>query len=223
MEGTTMSGSPSTARPADPSGIPEAVLAGIEAHLRQRELRREEIYQRARRLRRLAQGTMGRLHEGGTVTAELAEIKRSTSELAGWLQREGRGDEAIAHDAFQESVEATLLGAVVSRQALPGPQELGVEPESYLLGVGDLVGEIRRLTLDRLAQGELNQADRYLALMDSIYRSLLRFDTTRAIVQLKPKQDTARALLERTRGEVTMARLLARANLSTATGPGEPP
>ena len=43
-----MSGSPSTARPPDPSGIPEAVLTGIEAHLRQRELRREEIYQRAR-------------------------------------------------------------------------------------------------------------------------------------------------------------------------------
>jgi predicted translin family RNA/ssDNA-binding protein len=48
--------------------------------------------------------------------------------------------------------------------------------------------------------------------MDALTRDLLRFDTTRAIVQLKPKQDTARSLLERTRGEVVMARLHLRAH-----------
>ena len=68
--------------------------------------------------------------------------------------------------------------------------------------------------LDRLGQDDVAGAEAELALMERLTRALLRFDTTRAIVQLKPKQDTARALLERTRGEVVMARFLARARPS---------
>ena len=47
--------------------------------------------------------------------------------------------------------------------------------------------------------------------MEAVYRTLLHFETPRAIVPLKPKQDQARALLERTRGDVTMATVIARA------------
>jgi translin len=74
-----------------------------------------------------------------------------------------------------------------------------------------VVGEVRRIVLDRLGRDDLVGAEAGLVLMERLTQSLLRFDTTRAIVQLKPKQDTARALLERTRGEVVMARFLARA------------
>ena len=213
------SGSPSSGDPRgrDPVGVPEAVLATIEAHLRQRELRREDLYQRARRLRRLSQATMSRLHAEGAAPGELAEIRRGMAELADWLRREGRGDEAMALDALQEAVEAVLLGAVVAGEALPGPSELGVDPEPYLLGLGDVVGEVRRRVLDHLGRDDLAAAEVDLLLMERLTRALLRFDTTRAIVQLKPKQDVARALLERTRGEIVMARFLARAR------PSEPP
>jgi len=205
-------GSPSSAdRTAASPGVPEPVLAGIEAHLKQRELRREDLYQRARRLRRLSQATMTRLHADGSAPAELAEIRRGAAEISDWLQREGRGDEPLALDALQEAVEAILLGAVAARETLPGPSDLGVEPEPYLLGLGDVIGEVRRRALDRLGRDDVVGAEAELALMERLTRSLLRFDTTRAIVQLKPKQDTARALLERTRGEVVMARFLARA------------
>ncbi len=214
-------GSPSSSegRPRAPDGVPEGVLATIEAHLRQRELRREDLYQRARRLRRLAQGTMARLHSEGAAPADLAEIRRAMAETSDWLRREGRGDEPIALDAFQEAVEAVLLGTIVAGTPMPGPAELGVDPEPYLLGLGDVVGEVRRLTLDRLSHDDLPGAEASLALMERLTRALLRFDTTRAIVQLKPKQDTARALLERTRGEVVMARFLTRARPG---GPGAP-
>jgi translin len=85
-----------------------------------------------------------------------------------------------------------------------------VDPELYLLGLGDVVGEIRRRVLDRLGRDDLPGAESELVLMERLTQALLRFDTTRAIVPLKPKQDTARALLERTRGEVVMARHLVR-------------
>jgi len=216
-------GSPSSGSVAPSTGVPEQVLATIEAHLRQRELKREDLYQRARRLRRLAQATMTRLHSGGAESVDPGEVRRALSELAEWVSHEGRGDETIALDALQEGVEAALLGAILHGEELPGPTELGVEPEPYLLGLGDVVGEVRRLALDRLGRDDLPGAEAALALMERLTHSLLRFDTTRAIVQLKPKQDTARALLERTRGEVVMARFLARARPEAhRTGAGGP-
>jgi translin len=217
-------GSPSSGRAEPPPspGVPEAVLATIEAHLRQRELRREDLYQRARRLRRLSQGTMTRLHAEGSAATDLAEIRRAMADLADWLRREGRGDEPMALDAFQEAVEAVLLGAIAAGEALPGPADLGVDPEPYLLGLGDVVGEVRRRVLDRLGRDDLPGAEANLALMERLTRALLRFDTTRAIVQLKPKQDSARVLLERTRGEVVMARFLARARPPDPATTGEP-
>jgi len=205
------SGSPRDPTPV-PAALSETTLAAIEAHLRQRELRREELYQRARRLRRLAQATMARLHAERVVPPAVAEVRKELAELADWLRREDRGDEGLALDALQEGVEAVLLGAVVGGTPLPGPSDLGVDPEPYLLGLGDVVGEVRRRVLDRLAHDDLAGAEAHLALMDALTRDLLRFDTTRAIVQLKPKQDTARSLLERTRGEVVMARLHLRAH-----------
>jgi translin len=217
------SGSPSSdsaARGASP-GVPDPVLAGIEAHLRQRELRREDLYERARRLRRLSQGTMTRLHTEGAAPVEIAEIRRGMAELADWLRREGHGDEPLALDALQEATEASLLAAIAARDPLPGPSELGIDPEPYLLGLGDVVGEVRRRVLDRLGRDDLSGAEVELALMERLTRALLRFDTTRAIVPLKPKQDTARALLERTRGEVVMARFLARARPAGSAPPPE--
>ncbi len=204
-------GSPSSADGGGPGGLSEAVLGAIEAHLRQRELRREDLYQQARRLRRMAQATMTRLHATGAAPAELASVRTALAELADRLRRDGRGDEPLALDALQEAVEASLLGAIVARDPLPGPGDLHVEPEPFLLGLGDVIGEVRRLVLDRLGADDLEGAERYLRLMEELTQGLLRFDTTRAIVQLKPKQDVARALLERTRGEVVMARFLARA------------
>jgi translin len=204
------------------AGVPDSVLATIEAHLRQRELRREDLYDRARRLRRLSQATMTHLHSNGSADPEIAEIRRGMAELSDWLRREGRGDEPLALDAFQEAVEAVLLGAIAAGTPFPGPNDLGIDPEPYLLGLGDVVGEVRRRVLDRLGRDDIAGAEADLALMERLTRALLRFDTTRAIVQLKPKQDTARALLERTRGEVVMARFLSRARPADAAGPGEP-
>jgi translin len=203
-------GSRSSDSPTD-APIAEAALTAIEAHLAEREQRREDLFQRARRLRRLAQATVARLHARGPAPAEIAAVRRGIVELADGLGSDGRSGETVTIDAFQEAVEACLLGAIVDGTPLPGPVELGVAPEPYLLGLGDVVGEVRRLLLDRLGQDDLPAAERYLLLMERLTEALLRFDTARAIVPLKPKQDVARTLLERSRGEVVMARGLLRA------------
>lgn len=191
-------------------------MVAIDTHLKAREARRTELTERSRRLRRDAQSAMSRLHGGEAVADDIAKIRTETRELARWVRRYASLDAGLAHDALQEGVEATLLLALHERRPLPSPAQLGVDPEEYLAGLGDTVGEVRRLILADLADGRLAEAQATLGTMEQLYQLLLRFETTRAIVPLKPKQDTARALLERTRGEVTMARVLARAQLPSA-------
>jgi len=200
-------GSPSTAEP-NAGGVPEPVLAAIETHLRDRERRREELYHQARRTRRLATATIAKLHRGLASTEDVAAVRHALAELTATVRGDSRADEPVALDAFQESVEACLLGAIVHGSPWPTPGDLGVDPEAYLLGLGDVIGEVRRLLLDRLGHEDLPAAETHLARMEHLTEALLRFDTSRAIVQLKPKQDQARILLERSRGEVVMARFL---------------
>jgi translin len=206
------SDSPHTAE-RHPSVVSELVLGEIELRLRQRELRREEVHDRARRLRRMAQGLMTRMHEGAASASEVAELKRDLAGFATELREGLRDDAFLAQDALQECVEALLLEAVVRNAPLPSPTELGVPPEPYLLGLGDLVGEVRRLILRALSDGKLSRAEELLRLMEDLYHALMRFEAPRSIVAMKPKQDVARSLLEKTRGEVTLARLLARVHL----------
>lgn len=202
--------------------MPRRALRSIERHLARREDRRRDLYERARVLRRLAQHTMTRIHAGTARPSGVQEVRRELARLAQDLPKVYAGDEGLAEDALQEGVEAILLAAAVEGTPFPTPDELKVPPESYLLGLGDVVGEVRRLALAELTRGDVVRAGERLALMESLYHTLLGFETARAIVSLKPKQDTARALVERTRGEVTMARLLHRAGVPLS-GPEDAP
>jgi translin len=161
---------------------------------------------------------MSRLHEGHDVALAVEETRRELASLGAWIRRNAPADAPLAHDALQEAVEACLLYALSMDRRLPGPDELQVEPEAYLLGLADTVGEVRRIVLHDLSAGRVDEAERRLLTLEALYRILLRFETTRAILPLKPKQDAARGMLEKTRGEVTMARLLVRARLPAAPG-----
>jgi translin len=202
--------------------LSEKALSGIERHLSDRERRRAELSERARQLRRAAQTAMAHLHDGKDVAGEIVFIQKETSDLVRWIDRHAAADAPLAHDALQESVEASLLYALHRSEALPTPAELRVEPESYLSGLADVVGEIRRLILHELSAGNVAAAEEKMIMLEDLYRLLLRFETTRAILPLKPKQDAARGILERTRGDVTMARLLHRAHLPAAPTKEEP-
>jgi translin len=192
------------------------VLVEIETRLRARQERRDRVHDRARNLRRAAQETMRRLHAAGPDLPDTerlgAEVRAFAEELHGELYEEA----PLANDALQEGAEALLLDAVVRGRPLPGPNELGLSPEPYLLGLGDLVGEVRRLVLRDLSDARLGPAEERLALMEELYHVLMRFEAPRSVVTLKPKQDAARALIERTRGDMTMARMLRRAERSAA-------
>ena len=191
---------------ADRPVLPPEEVARLTEDLARQVRERDALLVTGRELRRHAQALMRRIHARSTEEDEV----RALSEEAVRLLREPGAEEG-AFDALQEYVEARLLWAVTRDEPLPLAQELGVSSVVYLSGLGDLVGEVRRLALDALSRGDLNAASASLRLMEELFHLLLSFDVPRGLLPLKPKQDSARALLERTRSEVVLARVMARA------------
>jgi translin len=88
---------------------------------------------------------------------------------------------------------------------LPDPDEIKTTYSSYLLGLCDLVGELRRTTLDSIRGGEPKEADEYLSMMEDIYDVIIRFDYPSGLLPIKKKQDMVRGMIEKTRGELAVA------------------
>lgn len=108
------------------------------------------------------------------------------------------------HDAEKEYAEARLTAALVAATPLPGPDELGVAGPAWLRGLAEAASELRRHLLDRLRAGELERGEQLLAAMDAVYDALVGIDHPDAITGgLRRTIDALRAVLERTRGDVT--------------------
>jgi translin len=115
------------------------------------------------------------------------------------------------HDAEREVAEAHLTAALVAGEPIPGPDELGVDGAPWLKGLAEAASELRRSTLDRLREGSLEEAEALLAAMDDAYDVLVTVDFPDAITEgLRRTLDALRAVLERTRGDVTATVVQAR-------------
>jgi len=109
-------------------------------------------------------------------------------------------------DALKEFVEANVTCALIQNQPLQTPEELGVENATYLNGLAEVVGELRRRTLDILRHGYSQEAERLLSHMDEIYSVLVTIDYPDAITNgLRRQTDLARGIIEKTRGDVTFS------------------
>jgi len=115
------------------------------------------------------------------------------------------------HDAEREVAEAHLTAALVAGEHLPGPGELGVDGAPWLKALAEAASELRRYTLDRLREGDLEQGEALLGAMDDAYDVLVTVDFPDAITEgLRRTVDALRAVLERTRGDVTATVVQAR-------------
>ncbi|MGH2543477.1 MAG: haloacid dehalogenase [Ardenticatenaceae bacterium] len=109
-------------------------------------------------------------------------------------------------DAQKEYAEAHLTRALVRQMALPAPEEIGVEDASYLNGLAEAASELRRYILDLVRHSRLAEADRLLDSMEEVYSQLIAIDYPHAITNnLRRTTDVLRSVLERTRGDVTVA------------------
>ena len=108
-------------------------------------------------------------------------------------------------DAMKEYAEAAIMNAIVSGLPIPSPADLNVEDAAYLNGLAEAASELRRDALDVLRGENLDRAMQLLGTMDEIYAVLISIDFPDAITGgLRRTTDSLRAVLERTRGDLTV-------------------
>ena len=121
------------------------------------------------------------------------------------------------HDAAKEYVGARATQALVGGLPIPGPDELGVEIPAWLNGLAEAASELRRHSLDRLRDGRLDVAEALLGRMDDVFAALVPIDLPDAVTGgLRRTLDSLRAVIERTRGDITNAVLQERLRVALA-------
>ncbi len=115
------------------------------------------------------------------------------------------------HDAQKEFTEANLTLAYVAHEPGPDAAALGVETPAYLNGMAEAASELRRQVLDCLRRVDVAEAEALFAVMDEVYALLVTIDYPEALTGgLRRTTDALRAVVERTRGDVTSALVASR-------------
>ena len=170
---------------------------------------RERALRLSREMIRHSADSIRAIHRGEFDTAR--ELIRSAASLV--EESEGLLSEnpevyftGYMQDALKEYVEANAVLAFIQDRPLPSPDKLRVSAAPYLGGLADTVGELRRYILDRLRRDDFTRCEQTLEAMDEIYTILVTMDFPDAVTRgLRRSTDMVRGILERTRGDLTVA------------------
>jgi len=184
----------------------EDIAAEIEEELDEKDTLREIALKSCRAIIRLSGASIRSMHKGGDSSSLLSEARDEASKLRGLvMDHPDIGSAGFIEDAYQELGEACIFYAILNDMDIPSPQDIEITSTSYLLAMGDVVGELRRSALGALRKGDLDTASTRLEQMEFFYDIIMRFDYPSALVSIRRKQDIARTLIEKTRAEVTMS------------------
>jgi translin len=193
---------------ADQAKTLEQIATALREEMDATNRAREEALRACREVIQFASRSIRALHRGELDRArELADQSRDRVEQvrAALTDHPHVYEAGYVHDSQKEYVEAESMLAIVGETPLPSPEHLGVEPAAYLNGIAEAASESRRYVLDRLRAGDIARGEAVLKVMDDIYYELVTFDYPDAITGgLRRTTDALRAVLERTRGDLTL-------------------
>jgi len=203
-----------------------SVGAAVQAVLDEKHQAREVTLRASRSTIQCSAASIRATHRGEFGRAEELAAEAGT--------HVARADEAVAahldvrhggylHDAKKEFAEARITLAIVRGDPLPMPAALGVEPPAYLNGLAEAASELRRHILDCLRADDLDRAEMLLGTMDDVYGLLVTIDYPDALTGgLRRTTDALRAVIERTRGDLTNALVAARLRAAIASAQSPP-
>jgi translin len=183
------------------------IATAIERELDEKDRMREFALKESREIIRLSKDIISAMNKMRSTKGLVKRMLGKTTNLKKRLERHSDLLRAGYVEAAQmEVTEVCVLLAMVNRRKVPTPMELNVTSEAYLLGLGDAIGELRRVAIDALREQRYELAKERLSDMEEIYDLLTRFDYPDAIVSIRRKRDVARNLIERTRGEILVSK-----------------
>jgi translin len=187
----------------------EPIAERIRNELTAKDAAREKVLPQCREAIRNCSQAIRAVHRQEFDKAK--ELLKSARQLLNEAEKDSSayddlGYAGFVRDAQKEFAEGSVTLSLVRGKPLPTPEELGVDVVSYLKGMGEAVGELRRYLLDSMRHGDLSQGEDLLAAMDDIYNTLVTMDFPDAITGgLRHTTDMVRGVLERTRSDLTLA------------------
>ena len=184
------------------------ILERIREELAEKDKIKQEIQLAARRAGRLSKQAIFQIHKANLEKAEetLEEAKEILEKIRGLtkdypeLLYMGTVD-----SAFQEYAEANILLSLIKESRFISFDELKIPMTSYVLGLADVIGELRRRALDSLRNGEMKKAENCLRLMETIYEEIINLEEIQLLVSgIRRKCDTGRRIIEATRADITV-------------------
>lgn len=106
--------------------------------------------------------------------------------------------------AEQEYVEAFCLFSIAENYDIPGMKTLDVSDISYVMGLLDCIGEIKRMIIDKIRSEGTSNVNTLFELMDKIYGIIYPLAVYDNLMPgLRKKLDVSRILIENVRAIIT--------------------
>lgn len=187
----------------------DEIAERIHQDFEQRTAARDQALTQARSLTRACANAIRATHRNEDDLAR--QLLADAGQLAQGLRNNLTGYPDLYYagytqDALKEYAEAQLVFALLHGMEPPRCIDLNLETATYLQGMAECVGELRRRCLDMLLHDNPEEAQRLMGLMDDIYAILVTMDYPDAITGgLRRLTDVARSIIERTRGDLTLS------------------
>ena len=187
----------------------ESIAAKLRPYFAAEDEAREKALRSCRRIIRYSADAIRAVHrrEHDRAKQLLSSAHDLVLELNHDLAKHGKLLHAgFIHDAQKEFAEGCITSALIAGEELPRPETLCISNAAYLDGLGESVGELRRYILDSLRRDDFTRCEELLTVMDEIYGILITMDFPELLAHgLRRTTDTIRAIIERTRGDLTVS------------------
>ncbi|MHA1771404.1 MAG: haloacid dehalogenase [Candidatus Thorarchaeota archaeon] len=185
------------------------ILEEVRKEIETDDAIREAVLPKAREAVRKCGSSIKESHRGNfeRATQLLQEAHSIISDAITQIDRSNYLSRSRVFDtAYQELAEAANVLSLLRDGKFTSPQDYTIPSRAYLTGLADTIGELRRAILNRIRSDNLDSAERLLVYMEDIFDELHGFDFPNALIpDLRRKCDVGRGLIERTRGDLTMA------------------
>lgn len=185
----------------------KTILKSIKKELKEKDKVREIAHNDMRKATSLSKQSILLVHQKRT--EEARQLVGKAGEIIVNLKKTSTIYPEIIYTgmfsaALQEYAEANIFLHLINETRFITPEEIKVPSIDYVLGLADVIGEYRRLTLDELREGNVKKGEECLRIMDDIYVELMAMDEAYMMVTgLRRKCDVARKIIEITRGDIT--------------------
>ena len=171
---------------------------------------REEAIKLSRTIIRLSKSAIHAMHTGGDPSGDIDAMREKMDVLLTAAEDPFILSSGPVQDCMCEYSEAVILRSIVMEAPVPNHVSLRISPSSWILGACDCEGELRRMVMSKLMDGDLEGARHLFSLMEDVHEQIMQLDVADPVAPVRRKQDIARGIMDRTRSDMLNAVLSSR-------------